>query len=222
MTADYAYGYLKFVCRKAQTGEIPPSQYTYSVSRAQRELYDWLIGQLEGYQPNKPVPRVAVGMGQKGSNFLLPLKISNLSIPVVAGIATRPGDFDYLVLMTDSLGRKVERIDDSKKPGRLNSKIDPITDTSKPFFVEGELGWEIYPTSVTPVIVSYYFAPPNSVWGYTIGTNGRPVYEPSTSVAPVFSDVAMEKVLDRALEILGISFTEKDWVEYRQMEKQPG
>jgi hypothetical protein len=100
MTSDYAFGFLKAQARKNQTGGISPQEYTYWVSSAQNKVYDWLIGQLEQYQPGKPVPRVGVGMSAKVDIFLLPLKVVDASVTVTATVADYPDDLDYLVAMT--------------------------------------------------------------------------------------------------------------------------
>ena len=214
MTADYAYLFIQFVARKNQSGEITPKEYTYAVSSAQNSIYDFFIGRLEEYQFMKPVPRVALGQSQKIDGLLRPLKVSNSPLNVVAGLVTYPTDFDYLALMTDVNGKNIPGIDDSKKPARLNSKIDPPT-TSNPFHVRGATGWEIYPaTGIAQVKVSYYKRPVDTVWNYTVNSNGRPVYNPVGSVHPVFNDVVMQKVLARALRILGFSFTLEDWKQF--------
>ena len=212
----------KDVCRKHQFGEIQPDLFNKSVSTAQDSFYDWLIGQLEQYKAGKPVPMVAVGMSTKISRWLLPL-FHQPTLTVVSNVVAYPVDLDYQVSLIDSdTNRNIERIDYSKVAARLNSKIDPITDTSSPFYTEGATGWQIYPTSVANVKVTYYSRPPEVVWGYTLNSNGRGVYNPATSVDPVFDDVSMRKILARAIRLMGFSFTEPDWVEYGNQVKQGG
>ena len=216
MTADYAYSVLQFLARKNQTAQITPSEYQYAIKTGQDGFYDYLIGQLEQYRYDKPVPRVGVGMSSRVSGFLTPLKKSFVTIPVVGGVAAYPTSpkFDYLALMTDSNSKTIDILEYSKLPARLNSKIDPITDTSKGFAVPIETGWQVYPSAITSVIVSYYFRPPDSVWGYTVTSDGQPVYNPATSVDPSFDDIAMTKVLATAAKALGFSFTDQTLVEY--------
>lgn len=226
MTIDYAFSWVKDICRKHQFGEIQPDLFNKALSTAQDSFYDWLIGQLEQYKPGKPVPNVAVGMSQKISQWLIPLKTSNYPVNINSGIALSPPDFDYLVLMTDDNNKKIERIDDSKKPGRLNSKIDPITDGGNPFYTDynanGNLGWEIYPDTTSGIRITYYSRPVDVVWNYTINANGRAVYTSAGSVDPVFDDVSMRKILARTIRLMGFSFTEPDWVEYGNQAKQGG
>jgi hypothetical protein len=214
MTADYAYALLQFISRKNQTGDITPSNYKYAVSLAQNGLYDYLIGQLEQQRYDKPVPKVGIGQNNKVASFLLPLKVTNEAVTGVAGVFTYPTTFNYLSLMTDTSFKRIAILDDTKFPARYNSKIDPLTDTSSPFGRTTKTGWLIYPTTVTNILVSYYFRPPNTVWGFTLSSTGRKVYDQSTSVDPVFDDVAMTKVIGRACKILGISFKEEFLVEY--------
>lgn len=214
VNADRFYKIVQFIARKNQTGDLTPSEIGYAGSQAQNGYFDFLIGQLEQQQYGKPVPRVGVGMNAKVNTLLLPLKVTNALVTGIAGVYIKPANLNYLSLMTDTSFRKVSILDDTKFPARYNSKITPLTDTSSPFGRTTDTGWLIYPTSLTQIYVSYYFRPPDIVWNYTIGSNGRSVYNPTGSVAPSFDDVGMVKVVADTCKIMGISFKEEFLIEY--------
>ncbi len=222
MTADYSFKWIMAICRKHQFGEIQPDLFNKAVSTACDSYYDWLIGQLEQYKAGKPVPVVGAGMSTKISRWLMPL-FHNPVIAVTSNIVVYPTDLDYHVALIDDASKKnIERIEYTKLSGRLGSKIDPVTDTSSPFYSEDDTGWLIYPTSVANVQVVYYSRPPEVVWGYTVNAQGRAIYNQGASVDPVFDDVSMRKVLARAIRLMGFSFTEPDWVAYGNEVKQGG
>ena len=213
MDVDTNYSFLKFLARKTQLANMPPSQYQFAYNTAQRQYYDNLLGHINDSKTSSLTPKESFGINSKISRNLSPFKVDEVSIATVSQIAAYPNNFQFLVLMKDTNGRKIERIDDAKLPARLVDAIDPITDTSKAFYVESALGWKIYPSSVTPIIINYYSVPIDVVWGFTI-VSGRPVYNPSTSVQPIWDVLSNEDILGRAARILGISFSQQDLKNY--------
>ncbi len=215
MTADGFFKRILFIARKNQTGSPTPTEFNYAGSMAQWSFYDWCIGQLEQQRYDKPVPRIAIGMNDKVSNFLLPVKITNELVTGSSGNFTKPATFDYLSLMTDTSFKTITVLDDTKFPARYGSKIDPITDsTTSAFGRKTTTGWLIYPTTITQIYVSYYFRPPAPVWAYTENASGRKVYNQAGSTDPVFDDIAMTKIIGTTCKIMGISFKEEFLVEY--------
>jgi len=208
------YLFLQFMARKNQIGQVTPQEYMLAYNTSQRYYYDFLLGKVQQFQYGKPVPRVALGMDSKIAADLTPFKVSNEVIAVTANIAPYPTGFKFLALMTDSTGRGIERIDDTKLPGRINSRIDPMTPTSKPFYVEEDTGWHVYPEGyISTIKASYYVYPPDVVWNYTT-VNGRPVYDPAGSVQPLWDDMSNDEIMARTCRLVGISFTEEQLVQY--------
>jgi hypothetical protein len=221
MTIDYAYQFLQFLSRKNQTGTIQPAEFQFAINSGSRGNFDFLIGRVEQFQYSVNLPRVALGMSTKIAEDLAPFKITGTIISVTYTIATYPADFYKLALMMDLNNKKIERIDDTRIPSRLNSVIDPFSESGKSFYTEADTGWKIYGIA-TSIYVNYYRLPIDMVWGYTLDGQGRPVYDAGTSVQPEWSDAAMEEVLGRAAKILGISFEARNLVEYGEHVIQTG
>ena len=223
MTADYGYQFLQFMARKNQVNQIKPAEYNFAMTAAQKDYFDFLIGLVQGFQNGRPVPRIGVGMSLKIDAALAPFKVNESLLTVTSNIAAYPTGFNYLALMTDSNGKKIEWIADNKLPGRLNSKIDPPSDTGKGWYTIATTGWKIYPTGTIPtVLITYYKSPVDIVWGFTLDGNGRPVYNQVTSTNPQFSDVEMDEVLARAAVLLGFSFQSQNLVEFGNEIKNGG
>ena len=218
---DVGYKFVQFLIRKNQTGDVTPTEYQMSYNTAQRDYYDFLLGRVEQFNYGKPVARVGLGMSSKIAKDLAPFKKMAVPLTVVGGvapygggIATYPADFHYLASMTDTQYRKVERLDDTKISARLNSKIDPLTDTSSPFYVEDKAGWRVYPNGVASVLVNYYRLPLDVYWNFTVGANGRAVYNPIGSVNPEWDDASNDEILGRAIRLMGFSFSAEDKIKF--------
>lgn len=215
------YQFIQFLIRKNQTGNVTPTEYQLAYNTAQRDYYDMLLGRVEQFQYGKPVARIGLGMSSKIAKDLAPFKKTNITInvtgatpPYGGGQAAYPNDFHFLAAMFDTTYRKVERIDDTKIAARLNSKINPLTDTSSPFYVESANAWSIYPAGVSQVIINYYRLPVSVVWGYTTNSNGRAVYDPNSSVQPEWDDPSNDEILGRAIRLMGISFSDEEKVKF--------
>jgi len=215
------YQFIQFLIRKNQTGNVTPTEYQLAYNTAQRDYYDMLLGRVEQFQYGKPVARIGLGMSSKIAKDLAPFKYTNTPISVTGGvspygggIALYPSNFHFLAAMFDTTYRKVERIDDTKIAARLNSKIDPLSDTSSPFYIEDSTGWRVYPNGVSSVLISYYRLPVDIVWGYTVNSNGRAVYNSATSVQPEWDNPSNDEILGRAIRLMGVSFSDEDKVKF--------
>lgn len=220
MTVDYAYNYIQFIARKNQIVQIKPAEFNFAINQAQRDYLDFLIGHVEQFRYNDATPRVALGMNNKISKDLVPFKVNNQSINVVNTIAPYPTNFYFLALMMDSNGKKIEWISDDKLPKRLNSSIDPFSDSGKSFYIDDVLGWKIY-GNANPVFVNYYTLPNAITWAYTI-VNNRPVYDPVNSAQPLWNDACMEEILKRTARILGFSFEANNLIQFGEHAIQSG
>jgi len=202
------------MARKNQIAQITPDEFGYAMTAGQKGYQEYLLGFVQQFQPGRPVPVVGLGMNNKISTDLSPFKVEEKTINIASNIAPYPDKFRYLALMTDPSGKKVDWISDNKLPGRMNSVIDPPTDTGKCWYNEAATGWHVYPNGqISSVIVNYYVKPDDVVWGYDI-VGGRPVYNQAKSVNPQFNDSAMTEVLGRACKILGLSFQSENLVQF--------
>lgn len=214
MDVNQCYLFLQFLSRKNQAVSITPKEFEIAFNTAQRQYADFLIGHIEQFQYGNATPRVALGMSSKISSDLAPFKVDDASIPVVSGVAAYPNNFYYLALITDANSKKISWISDDKLPSRLSSKITPFNESGKSFYNEGRTGWNIYGAAASGnVFVTYYETPQDVVWGFNI-VSGRPVYNPATSVQPLWGSVAVEEVLGRAARLLGLSFEKQSLTQY--------
>ena len=72
------------------------------------------------------------------------------------------------------------------------------------YLIENE-GFRFFPNDLGQAKMSYVINPPDMVWGYTLDVNGVPVYDPATSVQPLWGDASIMEIIVRALRIIGVN-----------------
>jgi hypothetical protein len=206
MTVDDCYRQLRFIIRKNKLGSLNPQDFQDAFNAAQRNYYDFLVGRIEQYRYDSPKPRVGLSMTDNVVSRLMPFEKSS-SATISSGLAAKPSDFNKLLAMYTSNNYRVYRIEEDRFAERIQDSIDPI-DESNAFFVEQGNSFRVYPTTLTSVTMKYLSVPVNVVWGYTLDGSGRPVYNSSTSVQPLWYDNDIDEILGRAAKIIGVSIKE--------------
>lgn len=214
MTTDKVYSIMRFIARKNQLESLSPAEFQYAFNSAQRNYYDFLVGRIEQYRYDRPIPRIGLAMTDNVVSRLTPFQESATQT-VTAGVAAKPSNFNKLLSMITPNNYRVYRVEENRLTERIQDSIDPI-DEPNAFFVELKTGWAVYPTSLPSVTVKYLRLPADVVWNYTLDGNGRPVYNPTGSVNPEWMDNDIDELIARALKILGISIKENALVSYGQ------
>jgi hypothetical protein len=81
---------------------------------------------------------------------------------------------------------------------------------------------QFYPENIGSAKMSYVRTPPSIVWGYTLDSNGIPVWNPATSQNPVWSDGVMMEIIARALRLIGVNLQSSVISQYANEVKQLG
>ena len=220
MTVDAVYRIMRFIARKNQLASLSPQDFQDSFNSAQRNYYDFLVGRLEQYRYDSAKPRVGIAMTDNVVSRLTPFQQTD-TISVVAGDVTKPADFNKLLSMSTPNGSRVYRYEENRLAERLQDSIDPV-DEDNAFFVEDNGKWVVYPDDLASVTVKYLSLPTDVIWDYTLDGQGRPVYDPTGSVDPLWMDNDIDELIGRACKILGISIKENALVSYGQGVLQNG
>lgn len=220
MTVDAVYRIMRFIARKNQLASLSPQDFQDSFNTAQRNYYDFLVGRLEQYRYDSPKPRVGIAMTDNVVSRLTPFQQSSTE-PVVAGVVTKPVDFNKLLSMLTANNYRVYRYEENRIAERLHDSIDPVNEDNA-FYVEKNGEWVVYPDDLATVTVNYLSLPTNVVWAYNLDGQGRPVYTPTGSVDPLWYDNDIDELIGRACKILGISIKENALVSYGQGVLQNG
>lgn len=217
MTIDEAVKFIDAQARKNQVGNITIAQKNSYFKRAQLEIVNDLKGNIEDYQPGRPVPLKAFEMTSTMSDDLSPL-IQSLDITqIVSGKAIRPIDYMYFIppLQADyyenpNCGEDayqawvpIDFVTHGEKALRLISQID-YPDAFSPIAVNYSGFFQIYPETIQKVRLTYLRKPKDPVWGYTV-VNSSPVYDPTTSQDFELPEQVHTKICEKVLEYYGIS-----------------
>jgi hypothetical protein len=227
LDADQPYRIIQLICNKFQAGNITPVQYNDAINQGQTSFLDYLLGQFVSYQYGRPLAKVQFGMNEIVRQRITPLIATPITISIDAsGFAPYPADYQQVDALNLTSLDRIRFVPQHKKYSYIKSRIDPIS--SNPIFMIEDEGFRFYPNtdfngvSLGTVQLGYVKTPPQIVWSSTPDAQGRPVYDPGTSVAPVWYDVDGMEIISRALSMFGVNLQANEVSQYAQMVKTQG
>jgi hypothetical protein len=212
--------------KNLQQGYISPEDFnTVIMPLGQRSYLDYLLGEYQRYQIRRPIAVVEFGQNERIRDSISPLIYSAiLPINGTTGIAPRPSDYEYVDTMWSVYGNyNIKFIEQERQDNYIHSEIDPIA-TNPVYLIQHE-GFRFFPDrpyGENQARMSYVRNPPAIVWGYVLDSNGIPVYDPSTSQNPVWSDSDMLEVIVRGMQAVGVNLQLGALIQYSQEIKQGG
>lgn len=195
---------LYFTGKNLQQGYVSPEDFNRVMSMAQKGYTSYLLGSFQQYIPGRPEARVEFGQNSIIRTRLRQI-IYNTDLSVNgAGFTPYPSDFLQVDAMWSYYGyNRIREIQQNQFYGVYNSTIDPIA--AYPVYMIENDGFRFFPNNIGQAKMSYVINPPDMVWGYTLDGNGIPVYNPATSVQPVWNDASIMEIIVRALRIIGVN-----------------
>lgn len=206
MTVDEVYFLVKYaVSKNIQNGYISPDDFNSTIQQAERSYLDYLLGEYQKYQLQRPIPPVAMAVTERVRTSMSPLIYGTILNPnSTTGIAAYPSDFEQVDAMWGVYGfYNIRFVQQSRLSSFYRSTIDPVQ--ANPIYVMNHEGFQFYPENIGQVRMSYVRTPPYMVWRYNEDANGLPVYNPVTSTQPCWSDPDLMNIIVRALAIIGVS-----------------
>lgn len=190
--------------KNSNQGFVSPSDFNNSVNIAQKEYASYLLGNFQQYVPGRPEARVEFGQNAVIRQRLTPI-IYNTDLSIDAlGFSAYPSDFMQVDTMWTYYNyNRIREIQQNQFYAVFNSSIDPVA--QYPVYMIENDGFRFFPNDLGQAKMSYVFNPPDMVWGYTLDGNGVPVYNPATSVQPVWGDASIMEIIVRALRIIGVN-----------------
>lgn len=137
------------------------------------------------------------------------------------GRSTTPTDLfhvDSITVIYNSVQYPVMRVEKDRIANRLSSVIEPPT-TQFPIYTEYNGFMQFYPVNLATASLVYLKAPTTVIWNYTI-TNGRPIYNPTGSVNPDWSDTDIDAIIYFMLQDLGINMRDGDLSNFAMNQRQ--
>ena len=222
MNVNTAYSVWIYALQKnLQQGYASPADFNLCINQASRGYQSWLGGESEQYQQGRPYSRVSFGQNENVRQSLAPTIYGyNLHVDV-NGFAPYPSDFEKVDALWSIYGNnRIRYASQDRFYSIYNSKIDPYA--TNPFYLIEDLGFRFFPQSILTTHLSYVKNVPQIVWGYTPDVNGIPVYNPATSIDPVWADLDMMEVIARALRLAGVNLQAAVVSQYATEIKQGG
>lgn len=222
MTIDEVYQLVLYATAKnASQGYVSPADFNLTINQASRSYASYLLGSFQQYMPGRPVARVEFGQNTIIRTRLAPIIYwYNLSVDVT-GYSPYPGDYLQVDAMLTSTGlNRIRSVQQDSLYSYYNSVIDPVA--TNPIYLLQDNGFQFYPENITTAKLSYVRNPPDMVWGYTLDGNGIPIYNPATSVDPVWDDASLLDIIVRCLAIIGVNLQTNVLEQYAMTIKNQG
>ncbi len=223
MNADQVYSLIKYIVGKnISQGYVSPDDFYVAINTAQDEYTDYLLGEYQKYQVGRPIAAVEVGQKEKVRQSLAPLVYGKVLVPnPVTGVAAYPNDYELADAMWGVYNiYNIRFTNQPRLASFFNSSIDIIADN--PVYLLQSDGFQFYPTNIGLAKLSYFRKPPSIVWGYTLDSNGVPVWNPATSQNPVWGNFDMSNIIARALRIIGVNLNDQQVNQYAEEIKVGG
>jgi hypothetical protein len=222
LSIDLVYQVILYAIRKNQNGNLNPASFNNIINVAQNGYMDFLLGEFQKYIPGRPFAAVEFGQNQDIRQRLSPFIPAPVTLSINgSGIAPYPTGYLNSDAMTYGIYRqRVKFIQQDRLFSHLNSYVDPIA--TNPVYLIYKDGFQFYPINLGSSFLSYIKQPDTLVWGFTLDSNGRPVYNPLTSVQPQWGDLDILEVIVRALSIVGVNLQLNVVEQYSQIIKNQG
>lgn len=209
-TVDDVYQIVTYaVGKNLQQGYVSPADFNLIINQAQKSYVSYLLGSFQQYQPGRPTARVEFGQNTVVRQRLSPIIYqTNLAINS-SGFSPYPADYLQVDAMWSLYGyQRIREVQQNFLYSTYNSVIDPIANW--PIYIIEDVGFRFFPVTLGSAKMSYVQQPPDMVWGYTLNINGVPVYNPATSVQPVWDDATILEIIVRALRLVGVNLQYND------------
>lgn len=227
MNVNDLYELMLFIINKFQSGNFTQDEFNVVINRAQKSFLNYLLGQFVSYQYGRPISKVQFGMNEIVRQRITPLIDPPVPLVIDAnGLAPYPANFEQVDAIYTSTKDRIRFVPQHKLYSYLGSVIDPIN--TNPIFLIESGGFRFYPnttyngTALSGVTLSFVKTPPDIVWASIPDGQGRPVYNPSASVDPVWYQVDWMELVHRGLSMVGVNLQASEISQFAQQVKLQG
>lgn len=151
-------------------------------------------------------------INQKNIDALSPFKSDPVAINIdLQGKYTRPSDLlhiDAIRHLYNNVETEITEWQDDRLGNKLSSTYDAPT-LEFPIYTPYSTYLQFHPKNIGSAIIIYLKKLTNpSKWGYTL-SGGRPVYDPATSVQPLWNDGEIDEIIYLIGEDLGLNLRDQ-------------
>jgi hypothetical protein len=228
-SSNSVYEEVQFLCNKYHHGYVAPDEFVSTFNTAQRIFINRILGQVQEYQPGRPVARTGGHMTQVVEEKLAPFtkRVTATFLNEVSRIKDIYPDFLKLLSLNTEDGTRVRRIKHEQIHSALKSAIDPPS-SSNPYYYEYDEGFRILSGTddLDTMIMTYIRKPADITWPYNI-VGGVPTYSASGANGgplqnPEWRDQEINELIFIQLGLIGINLKDADLIRVSQTAKQQG
>lgn len=183
--------------KSGYNGNLSPNDFNRIWNSAERRYFNILYKQY--------------GINQDNLDGLVRFKSDPITIAIDNnGKYNKPNDLIHIDSIRRTVGSKeveVDKVNDDRLGSHLDSEYDAPT-VNYPIYVEYKTYLQFYPKDLANSVLVYLKRPPLSKWAYTL-TNGRPVYDSTNSVQPIWNDNDLEEIIYQAGIDLGLNLRDQ-------------
>ena len=221
----------QFAINKAQNGYLSPSQFNTIINQGQTSYQAFLLGEFQQYQYGRSQSRIGYSQNENIRQRLAPL-ITETSLTIVpaTGKVAYPADYVQADALRTTDFKRIRYTQQDSLYSYYNSTIDPIA--TNPVYLIEPTGFQFYPITLGTALLTYVKNAPTMTWAYTLDSNGRPVYAPTSTgagvtpttgtVQPVWDDVDLLEIIARALKLVGLNLQMGQIQQYANQITQQG
>lgn len=221
MTIQEIHNFVLLLLNKHNTGYSTPSEIDDALDRAQMWYFNRLYGNVEEYQPGRPVPRVAYGMTSAVHDHLSSFKNNSVSNSNSSGLATLPSDYMHIIAIRKN-DKSVPIISEDELGIRLESYIFAPSSTEPVAIISGKGKVQLYPKETHSTLsIDYLERPEAPVFAYT--QSGRTItYSSGSSTQMGWNEPALNAIIMRAVQYLGVNLEDQTAIGYTEGKIQQG
>lgn len=221
MTIQEIHNFILLLLNKHSAGYVTPEEIDDALDRAQMWYFNKLVGNIEEYQPGRPIPRVAYGMTSTIHDHLAPFKENSTTASNSSGVLSLPSDYMHLIAIRKN-SASVPVISEDELGIRLESYIFAPTSAEPVALINGKGTIKFYPEETHSTLSTDYLSRPTKpVFGYT--QSGRTItYNSGTSTQMEWNEPALNAIIMRAVQYLGVNLEDQLAISYSEGKIQQG
>ena len=228
-TSNTVYEDVQFLCNKYHHGYVAPDEFVNTFNTAQRVFINRILGQVQEYQPGRPVARTGGHMTQVVEEKLAPFtkRVTLKSVNELSNVKTQFPDFLKLLSLNTENGKRVRRVKHEQIHSAINSVIDPPSATN-PYYYEFDGGFRMITgeEDVDRMIMTYVRKPQDITWPFFVSVSGVPTFDNTGANGvvrnPEWRDQEINEIIFIQLGLIGINLKDADLVRVSQTAKMQG
>lgn len=213
LSVNYCYEFALKLIKKNQSGGLASNEFEYHWNDAQNTYQDDLLGRFQARNNGKEGVNTGLiedeTILQKLAPFTKPVDLT-----ITNGLADKPSDFVYRLALR-VYGYDAYKLNHNQVAYATHSVIDPPSSPENTYyFVEYEDYYSFLPNTAVVAKLDYICTPPDVKWGFTYDANNRKVYNPGTSIQPLWDSNSTREITKRMLTNIGVAFKDNDFANF--------